>query len=67
MADPTLKDVLSAIAQVRAEMATKRELAAIEGRIDKRFDKLEKALPIWTRTSTVTWRSIASSRRKSPH
>ncbi len=58
MAEPTLKDVLNAIAQMRAEMATKTELAkldakvdafeakvdAFEAKADARFDKVDKAI-----------------------
>ena len=57
MADPTLKDVLDAIARVErnaatkadlakleAKLATKSELSNVESRMDARFDRIEKRL-----------------------
>ncbi len=51
MAGPTLDDVLQAIAQIRSEMATKKELARIEAKLDahrtetaKGFADLDKEL-----------------------
>lgn len=34
MSEPTLKDVLDAIAQLRSEMATKSELATLEAKVE---------------------------------
>lgn len=34
MAEPTLKDVLNAIAQLRAESATKADLSRVEAKVD---------------------------------
>jgi chromosome segregation ATPase len=51
MAEPTLKDVLNAIArlergqtEIRSEMATKGDLAKLEAKVEKRFDRVDKAL-----------------------
>ncbi len=41
MADPTLKDVLKAIAEIRGEMATKDDLARVEAKVDAVDAKLE--------------------------
>lgn len=51
MAEPTLRDVLDAIAQMRREMATKTELAKVEAKVDahraetaKGFAELDREL-----------------------
>ena len=51
MAEPTLKDVLKVIAEMRGEMATKADLAKLEAKVDahraetkKGFADLDKAL-----------------------
>ena len=44
MAEPTLKDVLAAIAQLRAEMATKTEFSALRSEVNARFDRVDKEL-----------------------
>jgi len=41
MADPTIKDVLKAIAEMRGEMATKKELAAFDAKMEARFDAVD--------------------------
>jgi chromosome segregation ATPase len=51
MAEPTLKDVLKAISEMRGEMATKTDLAKLDAKVDdleakmsKRFDKVDKSI-----------------------
>jgi predicted RNase H-like nuclease (RuvC/YqgF family) len=42
MAEPTLKEVLDAIAQMQGEMATRADLARVEGKVDKLDGKVDK-------------------------
>jgi len=41
MAEPTLKDVLAAVTAMRAEMATKAELAKLDAKVEGTISKLE--------------------------
>ena len=44
MAEPTLKDVLKAISEIRGEMATKADLAKLDAKVTKGFEDLDKEL-----------------------
>ena len=73
MADPTLKDVLKVLAEVRRDMATKADVAKLDAKVEahraetrKGFDDLDKELAGHASVHREIEKDIEALKRRAP-